>query len=113
VSVSSTASLVEDKAVAGLRPTGLPVWLRKALRLLLGLAATALIWEAAVLLFGIRPAYLPRLSTILMAIAATPGAYVNGFLRTSAETLIGFVTGSAFGVLTPASPSSACGRCVK
>jgi NitT/TauT family transport system permease protein len=100
VSVGSTASLVEDKAVAGLRPTGLPVWLWKALRLLLGLAATALIWEAAVLLFGIRPAYLPRLSTILMAIAATPGAYVNGFLRTSAETLIGFVTGSAFGVLT-------------
>ncbi len=86
MSVGSTASLVEDKAVAGLRPTGLPVWLRKALRLLLGLAATALIWEAAVLLFGIRPAYLPRLSTILMAITATPGAYVNGFLRTSAET---------------------------
>jgi NitT/TauT family transport system permease protein len=32
--------------------------------------------------------------------AATPRAYVDGFLRTFAETLIGFAAGSAFGVLT-------------
>ncbi len=50
-------------------------------------------------LFGIRPYYLPRLSTILMAIAATPRAYVDGFLRTLTETLIGFAAGGAFGVL--------------
>src|SRR5258708_13302955 len=32
--------------------------------------------------------------------AATARGYVDGFLRTLAETLIGFVTGGAFGVLT-------------
>src|SRR5580704_16372228 len=79
---------------------GRPALLRKTAWLLLGLAVTALIWEGAVQLFGIRPVYLPRLSTILMAIAATPRAYVDGFLRTSAETLIGFASGGAFGVLT-------------
>ena len=56
----------------GLATTGWPAWLRKTARLLFGLAVTALIWESAVLLFAIRPVYLPRLSTILMAIAATP-----------------------------------------
>jgi len=100
VSTGSTASLVEAKTAFGSRPAGLGGLLRKTARLLLGLAATALVWEGAVQLFGIRPAYLPRLSTILMAIAATPRAYLDGFLRTSAETLIGFVTGGAFGVLT-------------
>jgi NitT/TauT family transport system permease protein len=100
VSAGSTALLVEDRAAAGLRPTGLSDFLRKAARLLLGLAATALIWEGAVQLFGIRPAYLPRLSTILVSIAATPRAYLDGFLRTLAETLIGFVAGGAFGVVT-------------
>jgi NitT/TauT family transport system permease protein len=69
--VGSTASLVKDRAAAGFRPAGRPAWLRKTARLLFGLAVTALIWESAVLLFAIRPAYLPRLSTILMAIAAT------------------------------------------
>ena len=65
----------------------MPDWLRKLFRLLLGLAIAAVIWEGSVLLFGIRPYYLPRLSTILMSIAATPRAYVDGFLRTLAETL--------------------------
>ena len=78
----------------------MPTSLRKLLRLLLGLAIAAVIWEGAVRLFGIRPYYLPRLSTILMAIAATPRAYVDGFLRTLAETLIGFAAGGAFGVFT-------------
>jgi NitT/TauT family transport system permease protein len=77
----------------------MPVSLRKLIRLVLGLAIAAVIWESAVLLFGIRPYYLPRLSTILMAMAATPRAYVDGFLRTLAETLIGFASGGAFGVL--------------
>ena len=68
------------------------------LRLVLGLMAAAAVWEAAVLLFGIRPAYLPRLSTILAAIASTPGAYLDGFLRTLAETSIGFAAGALVGV---------------
>jgi NitT/TauT family transport system permease protein len=68
-------------------------------RLLFGLLLAGAAWEGAVLLFGIRPATLPRLSTILAAIAATPGAYLDGFLRTLEETLIGFAAGAAVGVL--------------
>ena len=81
MSTGSTASLVEAKAAFGSQPAGLPGLLRKTARLLLGLAVTALIWEGAVQLFGIRPAYLPRLSTILMAVAATPRAYVAAVAR--------------------------------
>ena len=68
-------------------------------RLVLGLLMAGALWEGAVLLFAIRPDYLPRLSTILAAIAATPAPYVNGFLRTLAETLIGFAAGALVGVL--------------
>lgn len=68
-------------------------------RLLLGLLVAGLVWEAAVPLFGIRPAYLPRLSSILAAIAATPGAYLDSVLRTLEETLIGFAFGALVGVL--------------
>jgi NitT/TauT family transport system permease protein len=99
VSIGSTASLVGDKAAAGVRPRHLPGWMRKTARLLLGLAVTALLWEGSVRLFGVRPAYLPRLSVILAAMAATPRAYLDGFVRTLAETLIGFAAGGAFGVL--------------
>lgn len=63
------------------------------------LLATALLWEAAVLAFGIRPATLPRLSAIIGAIAATPGAYLDGIVRTAEETLLGFAAGAAVGVL--------------
>jgi NitT/TauT family transport system permease protein len=94
------ALLAEDKLATRLRPTGMSVPLRKSLRFLVGLAIAALVWEGAVRLFGIKPSYLPRLSTILVAMAATPRAYVDGFARTLAETLIGFVAGGAFGVLT-------------
>jgi NitT/TauT family transport system permease protein len=89
-------------ALAGGRTAAsrLPGPVRKAARLLLGLAVTAVVWEGTVQLFGIRPVYLPRLSTILMSIGATPQAYINGFLRTLAETLLGFVAGGAFGILT-------------
>ncbi len=68
------------------------------MRLLLGLLVAGLAWQGGVVLFGIRPAYLPRLSTVLAAIAATPGAYSDGFLRTLEETLIGFAAGAAVGV---------------
>jgi NitT/TauT family transport system permease protein len=94
------ALLAEDRLATRRRPTGLTVVLRKSARLLVGLLVAALVWEGAVKLFGIKPSYLPRLSTILVAMAATPRAYVDGFARTLAETLIGFVAGGAFGVLT-------------
>jgi NitT/TauT family transport system permease protein len=69
-------------------------------RLVVALAITAVVWEGAVQLFGIRPVYLPRLSAILLSIAATPRAYIDGMVRTLMETLIGFVAGGAFGILT-------------
>jgi NitT/TauT family transport system permease protein len=92
----AAASLAGGRTAAARLPD--PV--RKAARLLLGLAVTAVVWEGAVQLFGIRPVYLPRLSTILVSVAATPQAYINGFLRTLAETLLGFGAGGAFGILT-------------
>ena len=70
----------------------------KAARPLLGLLLAGLAWEAAVVLLGIRPAYLPRLSAVLAAIAATPGAYRDGVLRTLEETLLGFAAGAAVGL---------------
>jgi len=97
--VSSPVATSLGEAGAAARSMAMPAPLRKLIRLLLGLVVAAVIWEGAVQLFGIRPYYLPRLSTILMAIAATPRAYVDGFLRTLAETLIGFASGGAFGVL--------------
>jgi len=98
--VSGGATTLPGTNLVAARTIRLPGSLRKLIRLLLGLAVAALIWESTVLLLGIRPYYLPRVSTILMAIAATPRAYVDGFLRTLAETLIGLVAGGAFGVFT-------------
>jgi NitT/TauT family transport system permease protein len=99
VSAGSTALSVDKGGTADPRRTVLPDWLRKTARLLLGLVIAALVWEGAVRFLGIKPYYLPRLSAILAAIAATPRAYLDGFLRTLAETLIGFAAGGAFGVL--------------
>ncbi len=70
-----------------------------ALRLLGGVILAGLLWEGAVVLFGIRPHLLPRLSEILAAIAFTPGAYWAGLQRTAAETLIGFAAGTAVGIV--------------
>jgi NitT/TauT family transport system permease protein len=86
-------------AQAGWPRTTLRQAAQKTARVLLALVVTALIWEGAVALFGIKPHYLPRLSVILQTMAATPRAYIDGFLRTLAETLIGFVTGGGFGIL--------------
>ena len=99
MSAGSTALSVDKPRTADARWSALPDWLRKAARLLLGLVIAALVWEGAVRLLGIKPYYLPRLSAILAAMAATPRAYLDGFLRTLAETLIGFAAGRAFGVL--------------
>jgi len=98
--VSSHAVTLERSGAVRGRARGLAGAVQQAIRLALGLAIAAVIWEGVVLLFGIRPYYLPRLSTILMTIAATPRPYIDGFLRTLAETLIGFIAGGAFGVLT-------------
>ena len=68
-------------------------------RLLGGLLIAAALWEGAVLAFGIRPHVLPRLSEVLAAMALTPGAYWQGFLRTLIETLIGFAAGTFVGVM--------------
>jgi NitT/TauT family transport system permease protein len=95
VTQAATAQFVEGRRAARLRDP-----LRKAAHIVIGLALAALVWEGVVLLFGIRPSYLPRLSTILTAMAATPRAYLDGFARTLAETLIGFVAGGVFGALT-------------
>ena len=73
--------------------------IRRLLHLLGFLLITAAVWEGAVILLSIRPYYLPRLSTVLLAIAATPAAYAAGFARTLAETLIGFAAGAGVGVL--------------
>ena len=82
-----------------------PAWLAlarakagPALKLAAGLIAAACIWEGLVVLFGINPYYLPRLSAIISAILASPEAYIDGFLRTGAETLIGMVAGVLFGI---------------
>jgi len=85
----ATATRASGSAAAG--------W-SKALRVVFALVAVAVAWEAAVVVFSIKPHYLPRLSLVLQAIAATPDAYVSGFLRTLAESLIGFASGALFGV---------------
>jgi NitT/TauT family transport system permease protein len=98
VSAGSAALSLSSRGITG-RPARVHAFARRAGRLVLGLAVAALVWESAVVLIGIKPHYLPRLSVILASIAATPRAYVDGFARTLAETLIGFVAGGAFGVL--------------
>lgn len=69
-----------------------------AARLLGALLLVGLTWEAAVALFGIQPHHLPRLSLVLQAVMATPQAYIDGFLRTATEALLGFAAGAVFGV---------------
>lgn len=74
-----------------------PAW--SALLLGVGLiAAVAILWEALVVLLDIPAYYLPRLSIIIQAMVAAPQAYVDGFLRTLSETLLGFSVGAVVGV---------------
>ena len=99
MSAGSTALPVAVTASAGAPRAAWLGLARKTTRMLFGVVAAALIWEGAVRGFGIKPQYLPRLSIILLTMAATPRAYFDGFVRTLAETLMGFLTGGAFGVL--------------
>jgi NitT/TauT family transport system permease protein len=71
---------------------------RTALKGALALLAVAAVWELLVVALAIQPQYLPRLSLVLQAISTSPQAYVDGFLRTAAEALIGMLAGSVFGV---------------
>lgn len=61
--------------------------------------AVAALWEGLVIVLGISPYYLPRLSTILASMAQTSDAYIAGFLRTLSETLLGFLSGALVGVV--------------
>ncbi|CAN7249879.1 ABC transporter permease [Pseudorhodoferax sp. LjRoot39] len=72
--------------------------LRSVLRVALALLAVGIVWEAAVVLLSIQAHYLPRLSLVLQAIAATPDAYWSGFVRTLTEALMGFGAGAVFGI---------------
>lgn len=72
--------------------------LRSIGSILLGLTAVFLVWEFVVYAAGIRPFYLPPPTAIAQAILAAPQAYIDAFLKTFTETVIGFVSGSAFGI---------------
>lgn len=78
--------------------TGLPAWTGALLRGIAGVALLGAVWELSVLLLQIKPHYLPKLSAVLSAVAATPRAYVDGIVRTAIETLLGFASGTLFGV---------------
>ena len=67
-------------------------------RLALGLAVAAALWQGSILAFGIKPHLLPSLGAIGAEFMAAPQAYWHGFLRTLAETLIGFAAGALVGV---------------
>lgn len=95
--MSASVALTARRRSVGWRQAR-PALLRLG-RVALGLAIAAAAWEGAVVAFGIRPEYLPRLSAVLATMAATPEAYLDGFLRTLLETLIGFVAGVAVGLL--------------
>ena len=72
--------------------------IRGVAEVLLPIAVILVLWEAAVRLGGVRPFYLPRLSTVFGAVAAAPWAYVAGFGRTLAETVLGFAAGALVGI---------------
>lgn len=80
---------------AALRLLGPLGRLARGLAILLAVFAA---WEALVVLFAIRPYYLPRPTVILAALVQTPAPYIHGFLRTLSETLIGFASGAVFGI---------------
>ena len=93
----STSSLAQP----ALPPSGASLLLLPLLRLLRGLAILVAVfaaWEALVIAFAIRPYYLPRPTVIFAALWQTPAPYVQGFLRTLSETLLGFVAGGVFGI---------------
>ncbi len=83
-------------------PGGIPASLRaplwRAVRGLFWLVLVLAIAEAIIIAFGVPSYYVPRPSVVLMAIVATPQPYIQGFLRTATEALLGFFSGALFGV---------------
>lgn len=82
------------------RPGTAP-WLTALLRAVRGLAillAVLAAVEALVILLNVKPWYVPRPTLVLNAILATPAPYMQGFLRTLTETLMGFASGAIVGV---------------
>ena len=67
-------------------PWAAPVWV-------------ALVWLVAVPLFGIKARYLPGLPAVLRDGWSVWPALAAGFWRTLVETVLGFLLGSAFGLL--------------
>ena len=72
------------RAVAG-SPWASPVWL-------------ALLWLAAVPLFGVAARILPSLPAVVADARSVGPDLLAGFWRTLVETLLGFLAGSAFGL---------------
>ena len=58
----------------------------------------AVIWLIAVPLFAVKARYLPALPTVIEDGWSVWPALLAGFWRTLVETLLGFLTGSAFGI---------------
>lgn len=90
--VASPASRPETMSLALLAP----LW--RFARGLFWLVVVLAVAEGLIVLFGVRPYYVPRPSVVIGAILATPAPYVQGFLRTLSETLLGFASGAVFGI---------------
>jgi NitT/TauT family transport system permease protein len=65
---------------------------------LLPVAAAALVWTLAVHVFRVSPWYLPPLEKVLATIVAQRDSFIASFLRTLAETLLGFGFGAVIGI---------------
>lgn len=76
-----------------LRPAGAAL-----LRGAITVSVMAALWEFVVRVGGVPSYYLPSLVDVVAAVAAAPGAYLDGAQRTIAETLLGFTAGAVFGV---------------
>lgn len=90
-----SVSTTQNAVLPGLKPGGIV----RAAKALLAVVILLVAIELLVIAFGIRPYYMPHPSAIASAIAATPQAYLAGLWRTFLETALGFVAGSAFGIL--------------
>lgn len=89
-------------SVAAIQSASSPVFktggFARAAKALVTVVVLLAVIELIVIIFEIRPYYLPRPTAIAANITATPGAYLSGLWRTFLETALGFVAGSLFGV---------------
>src|SRR5260221_11019400 len=68
-----------------------------ALRMALSVAGLLIVWEGFVRGFAIPAYYLPPFSAGFMQLWTLPDLFAASVLRTSGETLLGFVPGGPFG----------------